>query len=154
MAIWAYKSPLIGSTLYLPISGGSWDIGVYYIPLVVFTIISEVNAVNLTDGLDGLAASVTAVYTFAMVAVFGALATQANVAGQLLFGANLTGMAVFAAAVTGACLGFCATISTPPRCSWRYGSLAWAARCRCCHCQPLLPAAADYGICFVATPYR
>ncbi len=106
VAIWAYKSPLIGSTLYLPISGGSWDIGVYYIPLVVFTIISEVNAVNLTDGLDGLAASVTAVYTFAMVAVFGALATQANVAGQLLFGANLTGMAVFAAAVTGACLGF------------------------------------------------
>ena len=106
VAVWAYKSPLLGPTLYLPISGGEWNIGVYYIPLVVFTIIAEVNAVNLTDGLDGLAGSVTMLYTLAMVVAFSVLATRANQEGGLLLGANLTGMGAFAAAVTGACLGF------------------------------------------------
>ena len=106
VAIWAYNSPLLGPTLYLPISGGEWDIGVYYIPLVVFVIISEVNAVNLTDGLDGLASSVTMIYTLFMTAVFAILAAGANQSGALLYGANCSGMAVFCAAVTGACLGF------------------------------------------------
>ena len=106
VAIWAYRSPLIGPSLYLPISGGEWNLGIYYVPLTVFMIIAEVNAVNLTDGLDGLAGGVTMVYTFSMVAVFVLLATSANQAGELLLGVNLTGMGVFAAAVTGACLGF------------------------------------------------
>ena len=106
VAVWAYRSPLLGPTLYLPISGGEWDIGIYYIPLVVFTIISEVNAVNLTDGLDGLASSVTMIYTMAMTAVFAILAAQASQSGELLFGVNARGMAVFCAAITGACLGF------------------------------------------------
>ncbi len=106
VAVWAYNNPLLGSTLYLPISGGEWDIGIYYIPLVVFVIISEVNAVNLTDGLDGLAGSVTMIYTLFMTAVFAILANGANQAGELLYGANCSGMAVFCAAATGACLGF------------------------------------------------
>lgn len=106
VAIWAYNSPLLGPTLYLPISGGEWNIGVYYIPLVVFTVISEVNAVNLTDGLDGLAGSVTMIYALTMAAVFALLATHANQEGALLHGVNAQGMAVFCAAVGGACLGF------------------------------------------------
>ncbi len=106
VAVWAYKSPLLGPTLYLPVSGGEWDIGVYYIPLVVFVIISEVNAVNLTDGLDGLAGSVTMIYTLAMTVVFAVLATRANQSGELLYGANCRSMAIFCAAITGACLGF------------------------------------------------
>ncbi|MEG2217126.1 MAG: phospho-N-acetylmuramoyl-pentapeptide-transferase [Clostridia bacterium] len=115
VAVWAYRSPLLGPKLYLPISGGEWDIGVYYIPLVVFTIISEVNAVNLTDGLDGLASSVTMIYTLAMTLACAILATRANQAGELLSGVNLTGMAVFAAAVTGACLGFTRYNTYPAR---------------------------------------
>lgn len=106
IAYWAYKSPFIGSTLYLPISGKSWDIGVYYIPLVMFMMIAEVNAVNLTDGLDGLASGVTMIYSVAMAFVFSLLASQAAFLGETLYGMNLSAMAVFAAALSGALLGF------------------------------------------------
>ena len=46
VALWAYRSPHIGPSLYLPISGGSWDIGAYYIPLVMILVIATTNAVN------------------------------------------------------------------------------------------------------------
>lgn len=41
--------------LYLPFSYTQVDIGVFALPLVVFVFLATVNAVNLTDGLDGLA---------------------------------------------------------------------------------------------------
>lgn len=106
VAVWAYKSPLLGPTLYLPVTGGEWNIGIYYIPLVVFTIISEVNAVNLTDGLDGLASNVTMLYAFFMACIFAILAPKALGTGAVLYGTNLNAMAIFCATVTGACLGF------------------------------------------------
>jgi phospho-N-acetylmuramoyl-pentapeptide-transferase len=37
------------------------DIGLFYIPIAMFVIVAESNAVNLTDGLDGLAGSTSAV---------------------------------------------------------------------------------------------
>ena len=115
VAIWAYRSPYIGSTLYLPISGGGWDIGYYYIPLAMFVVIGTTNAVNLTDGLDGLASGVTMIYTLAMTIVFGLLASKASLLGQTFYGINLQGMAVFSAAVTGACLGFIRYNTFPAR---------------------------------------
>ncbi|MEO5868113.1 MAG: phospho-N-acetylmuramoyl-pentapeptide-transferase [Sphingomonas sp.] len=45
-----------GHHLYLPfVSGFSLDLGYFYIPFAAFTIVAFGNAVNLTDGLDGLA---------------------------------------------------------------------------------------------------
>lgn len=115
VAIWAYRSPLLGPTLYLPISGGEWNIGVWYIPLVMFVVIAEVNAVNLTDGLDGLASSVTMVYSFFMLAIFVIMTTMANQNGELLLSENLNGMAIFSAAIVGACLGFLRYNAYPAR---------------------------------------
>ncbi len=115
IAFWAYRSPLVGSTLYLPISGGSWDLGIFYIPFAMFVIIAEVNAVNLTDGLDGLASSVMTVYSFAMMAMFAILATNAARLGQVQMNANYQSMAVFSAAVTGGCLGFLRYNAYPAR---------------------------------------
>ena len=40
----------------------------------MFVVIGTTNAVNLTDGLDGLASGVTMIYTLAMTIVFGLLA--------------------------------------------------------------------------------
>jgi phospho-N-acetylmuramoyl-pentapeptide-transferase len=37
------------------------DLGLIYIPIAVFVIVGSTNAVNLTDGLDGLASSITIV---------------------------------------------------------------------------------------------
>ncbi len=46
--------------LYIPFFGGWVDIGWWILPLSVFVFLATVNAVNLTDGLDGLAAGVSA----------------------------------------------------------------------------------------------
>lgn len=115
VAIWAYRSPLIGPSLYLPISGGEWNLGVWYVPLVAFVIISEVNAVNLTDGLDGLATSVTMIYSLFMLAIFAVMTTLANQNGELLLGNNLNGMAIFCASVVGAAIGFLRYNTFPAR---------------------------------------
>lgn len=41
------------------------DFGLLYIPFIIFVMIAFSNAVNLTDGLDGLASGVTALVAFA-----------------------------------------------------------------------------------------
>lgn len=106
IAFWAYRSPYIGSTLYLPFSGKSFDLGFWYIPAMMFVIIAEVNAVNLTDGLDGLAGSVTLVYSLAVAVIFFVLANGASLAFDATQNANYSGMAVLSLAVVGALLGF------------------------------------------------
>ncbi|MEJ5198857.1 MAG: phospho-N-acetylmuramoyl-pentapeptide-transferase [Anaerolineae bacterium] len=51
------------------------DLGLFYIPIAAFIIVSMTNAVNLTDGLDGLAASTSAV-AFAAFGVIAILQEQ------------------------------------------------------------------------------
>ena len=83
----------VGSTsVYIPIADIYIDFGIWYIPFVVFVVLAMTNAVNLTDGLDGLASGVTA-----FVSLFFAVAgiTYGIVSG-----------AYFCSAMCGACLGF------------------------------------------------
>lgn len=60
-------------TLLIPFSGGKyWNIGWLAIPLLFVAVIGTVNGVNFTDGLDGLASSVTVlVATFFTVIAVG-----------------------------------------------------------------------------------
>lgn len=58
-----------------------------YLPCAIFVIVGTVNAVNLTDGIDGLAASVTAVVSLFFTAVFAQMGGDATVA----FSAGLLG---------------------------------------------------------------
>lgn len=90
-----------------PLFGGI-DLGwVVYIPVVVFIVTALSNAVNLTDGLDGLAAGVTG-----MVAL--GLAVLCYVAGNAIFSDFLNEMllpgagelTVFALALAASCFGF------------------------------------------------
>ena len=75
-AVFAYylvkvtRTPL---TLLFPFSGGKyWDIGWLAVPLLFIAVIGTVNGVNFTDGLDGLASSVTVlVATFFTVVAVG-----------------------------------------------------------------------------------
>lgn len=48
-----------GSSVILPFCNKAWNIGAWIIPLTIFAFLSTVNCVNLTDGLDGLAAGVS-----------------------------------------------------------------------------------------------
>lgn len=81
-----------GTSLLIPF-GGWWEAPAWlYFLLSAGTIVGFANAVNLTDGLDGLAAGTTAI----AAAVFGLIAASLTAAE----------LAVPALAACGACLGF------------------------------------------------
>ena len=50
------------TAMYIPFTDRQIQLGVWVLPLAVFVFLATVNAVNLTDGLDGLAASVSVPY--------------------------------------------------------------------------------------------
>lgn len=92
---------LVSTTLYLPLVNLSVDVGLFYYPIALFILIATVNSVNLTDGLDGLAASVTI-----PVGVFFAVIS-------VIF--TYQSLGVFAAALVGGCLGFLVYNSYPAK---------------------------------------
>lgn len=60
--IFLLKRAGIGLELLLPFSGGKYlSIGILAYPLLLIAVLATVNGVNFTDGLDGLASSVTVV---------------------------------------------------------------------------------------------
>jgi len=71
---------------------GQLNLGVLYYPVMMLFIIFMVNAVNLTDGIDGLAASVTFVVSACFMLIAGMLAFNE--------------MSILATAVAGAMIGY------------------------------------------------
>ena len=82
----------IDTSVWLPVANTSVNIGIGYYFLVLFVMVGASNAVNLTDGLDGLASGTMAIAASAYAAVC------------LLLGHN--DLAVFCVAIVGACLAF------------------------------------------------
>ena len=73
-AFYIVKVAKVPLTMLVPFTGGKyyWDIGWLAIPVLFFAVIGTVNGVNFTDGLDGLASSVTVlVATFFTVVAMG-----------------------------------------------------------------------------------
>lgn len=99
IALYAGTHPQIGTQLIIPFTHQSVDLGFWYYPLTFFAIVAVTNAVNLTDGLDGLASGVTAFVMF----FFTAAAMLSQNTESVIFGA----------AVIGACFGFLRYNSNP-----------------------------------------
>lgn len=72
-AFYLVKVAGIPLTMLIPFTGGEYlDLGWFAIPLLFVAVIGTVNGVNFTDGLDGLASSVTVlVATFFTVVAIG-----------------------------------------------------------------------------------
>lgn len=81
------------TTLYIPFFDKAVDVGLWIVPLAVFIFIATVNAVNLTDGLDGLAAGVSVPF----FASFGLL---------IVLQGNITGLPTLCFSLVGALLAY------------------------------------------------
>lgn len=81
-----------GTTFIVPFFNWQWNLHIFYWPVALILIVGIVNSVNLTDGIDGLAGSVT------FLAAVGLM-----LAARL---AEASGFAELSAAVAGGCLGF------------------------------------------------
>ena len=91
-AYYVFKVADIPMSMLIPFAGGKyWDIGWLAVPLLFIAVIGTVNGTNFTDGLDGLASSVTVlVATFFTVVAIG----------------TKSGVEPITCAVVGALLGF------------------------------------------------
>lgn len=114
-AAWLYRSEWVGSAITLPFSGKSWDLGFFYIPFALFVLMGSMNGVNLTDGLDGLAAGTSLVIQLSYALLFGLMPLVGGFGGWTVDGANYGGMAVYAAAGAGALMGFLLFNAYPAR---------------------------------------
>ncbi|RKD27669.1 Phospho-N-acetylmuramoyl-pentapeptide-transferase [Caminicella sporogenes DSM 14501] len=93
IAVYQAKISSYGTQILIPFFNKHYlDLGILYIPYIVFVVVATTNSVNLTDGLDGLAAGVTLIVSsfFSLVALNW----------------GYPSIAVFCGALTGACLGF------------------------------------------------
>lgn len=80
------------TTVHLPLTSVKVNLAIFYYWLVGLVVVGTTNSVNLTDGLDGLAAGTAAIVSFTLAAI--------------AFREDLFDLAVFGAAVAGACIGF------------------------------------------------
>ena len=90
IAIYGYK--VLGTSVSIPFVDFKWNMGILYIPFVIFYFAAVTNAVNLTDGLDGLAASVT-ILVLTFFAIFA-------------YKVDMISVSVFTSGLIGALLGF------------------------------------------------
>lgn len=83
------------------------DLGWWYVPFAVIVIVGASNAVNLTDGLDGLAAG-PVIITASVYAIFAYVTGHAIVAEylQIPFIKGAGEVCIFLGGMVGACLGF------------------------------------------------
>jgi phospho-N-acetylmuramoyl-pentapeptide-transferase len=97
-----------GTLLYVPfINYPPFDLGLFYIPFAAFTIVAFGNAVNLTDGLDGLA-------TFPVIIASLTFLLIVYMVGNAKFAAYLGiphvpgagDLAIYCGCIIGACLAF------------------------------------------------
>ena len=90
----------VGSDIILPFTAGkTWDLGIFYIPLMTVLVIFMTNSANLQDGVDGILSTVTMIGMMA----FGLIAVLLK---DSIMQGNGAGCAVICFALTGACLGF------------------------------------------------
>ncbi|MCL2061986.1 MAG: phospho-N-acetylmuramoyl-pentapeptide-transferase [Firmicutes bacterium] len=104
VSLFAYYNETVAGSIFIPFTLQRVSLGWMAVPLFILIFLAFTNAVNLTDGLDGLASSVTLVYMlfnagliFAATLIFGE--------GQALRG-EFTNLLIFCAAVIGAIVGF------------------------------------------------
>lgn len=110
LAVWAYLRQDIGSSLTVPFVNVEWNLGWFYIPVMVFILVGTVNSANLLDGLDGLLGGCALFDFVTMVIICLALA-----AVNPIRDGSILNVAIFGGAMAGSIIGFLQYNSHPAR---------------------------------------
>lgn len=102
VSVFAYTRGL--TKINIPFTKITIDIGWWYIPLCAFVFIAATNSVNLTDGLDGLAAGVTYVYMLSFAVLLALQLKTENISYPV--GEEYANIAEFSVCLSGALIGF------------------------------------------------
>ena len=108
MTFWPPAAPEYARATMLPfVADGMFDFGALYIPVVILVITGTSNAVNLTDGLDGLAIGLCAIaaLSFTVIAYLTGRVDTANYL-NIAYLEDSGELAIFGMALLGACMGF------------------------------------------------
>lgn len=108
IGLYLYLDPNFDKWLYVPlIKGGTLYLSFLFIPFVVFVLVGSSNALNLTDGLDGLAIGCT-LFTTAAMGIIAYLTGRVDFASYLSmpYVPEAGEVTVVAAALLGASAGF------------------------------------------------
>jgi len=116
IAVFVYINPNLGTSIYAPFSKTLIDLKWFIIPFTIVVFLACTNSVNLTDGLDGLASGVTAVYA----AAFGVITfiiveylRKEGAAGDIIFEYN--NLLILCGCLCGGVLGFLCFNTYPAR---------------------------------------
>jgi len=82
----------LGTSILFPVTGWELDLGYWLIFFIVFIVVGFSNAVNLTDGLDGLASGVTLIVVTSFAVLVSAM--------------GFNQLALYGLIIGGSCLGF------------------------------------------------
>lgn len=92
---------------YTELIPGAHNAWIIYIPIIIFIVMAVTNAVNLTDGIDGLAAGTTAIVGVGLgILAYAAGNIKVSEYLNIIYVPNSGEVVIFLAAVIGACLGF------------------------------------------------
>ena len=82
--------------IIIPFTGGqvAWNLGVLFVPFVFIAVLGTVNGANFTDGLDGLATSVTVVIAMFFVVLSLKIGSPVYITAMIMVG-TLIGFLIF-----------------------------------------------------------
>ncbi|GHT50216.1 MAG: phospho-N-acetylmuramoyl-pentapeptide-transferase [Termitinemataceae bacterium] len=103
-----YSVEHTSTELFIPFfKNAIMDLGIFWIIFAVFLMVGESNAVNLSDGLDGLASGLL-LFVFVFLAIISYLSGRADYSSYLgiPFITGAGELTIFCLALVGACVGF------------------------------------------------
>lgn len=95
IAVYMMFAGEVGTSVFIPFAKVWVDLGYFFIPFVIFVEIAMSNAVNLTDGLDGLASSVTIIVGIGMTAIGLSTGNGVLASSGIIIAGALAGFLIF-----------------------------------------------------------
>ena len=106
VGIFVFRSPDVGTAIQIPFAKKEWNMGIWIIPFTILVFLACTNAVNLTDGLDGLATLTTFIYLLIFISIIIISGSSEFRSISLGSEGELRSLVIFAVATCGGLLAF------------------------------------------------